>query len=93
MITAKSQPFTPAYPWGTRTGTAAKTSGVLDLTAKKREGFAGITEIKIPSIFDIYPLTIQVVSDMDKAVLLQKKYQTGVFIKNSNVNFIDASTP
>ena len=24
MITAKSQPFTPAYPWGTRTGTAAK---------------------------------------------------------------------
>ena len=24
MITAKSQPFTPAYPWGTRTGTAAR---------------------------------------------------------------------
>ncbi len=24
MITAKSQPFTPAYQWGTRTGTAAK---------------------------------------------------------------------
>ncbi len=42
MITAKSQPFTPAYPWGTRTGTAAratayrtKTSFVKDIFSHK----------------------------------------------------------